>query len=303
MMLSTPALLCGALVGGGLVVVAHQLLPGRPDLGAVLDRLESTATPVTTAPAAVQTSGRSRSDGFALKVGTRVLDRTRIPLSVPRRDLDLLGIPVAKHVGDKVIGAAGGLLLPQAAGALLALGGVSVSALPLFASLLMAAFMWVSADTNVRAKARKARREFRYAVASFMERARLERGAKAGADAALYKAAAVGNHWVLARIRVALDHARLAGIPPWEALGTLADQLDVPELAAPAQTFALAGGEGSSIQTALGKQAKALRSRLLTDEQAEANAASEKAVIPGTLMFAAVMAIMAFPAAYDLLAS
>ncbi|MFE3945923.1 hypothetical protein ACFXPV_29310 [Streptomyces sp. NPDC059118] len=302
MMLSTPALLCGAVVGGGLVLVARQLLPGRPDLGAVLDRMETTeaASPLS-APGA-DGSVRSRSDTLTLQVGAAVLARSSVPMAIPRRDLDLLGIPVAKHVGDKVVGAAGGLVLPQLGGALLALAGTGLSlAVPLFVSLALAAFMWFSADTNVKAKARRARREFRYGVASFMERARLERGAKAGAEAALHRAAAVGDTWVLSRIRSTLDHAKLAGIPPWEALKTLSEQLDVPELAAPAETFSMAGGEGSSIQTALGKQATALRGRLLTDEQAEANSASERSVIPGTIMFAVVMAIIAFPAGYILL--
>ncbi|MEV0888555.1 hypothetical protein ACIQ9K_35035 [Streptomyces microflavus] len=301
MLVSTPALLSGALVGGGLVLIVRQLLPGRPDLGSVLDRLEATEAP---APAAAPADGsvRSRSETLTLRVGTAVMNRGSVPMAVPRRDLDLLGIPVAKHVGDKVVGALGGLLLPQLGGALMALLGAGLSfSLPLLVSLGLAAFMWISADTNVRSKATKARREMRYAVASFMERARLERGAKAGAEAALYQAAAVGDHWALARIRASLDHAKLAGIPPWEALKTLSEQLDVPELGALSETFSMAGGEGSSIQVALGKQATALRGRLLTDALSEANSASEKAVIPGTIMFAVVMAIIAFPAAYTLL--
>lgn len=305
MIVSTPALLCGALVGGGLVVLVRQLMPSHPDLNAVLDRLESTeapAPPVQRADAHKMASARSRSDDLALRLGAAVLARGSVSLSVPRQDLDLLGVPVAKHIGDKIVGAVGGLMLPQLAVAFLALSGTSLPLpVPLFVSLGLALSMWVSADTNVRSKARKARREFRYAVASYMERARLERGAKAGAEAALHRAAAVGDHWVLARIRATLDHAKLAGIPPWDALKTLSHQLDVPELAAQAETFSMAGGEGSSIQAALGKQATALRGRLLTDELAQANSASERAVIPGTIMFAVVLLIVSFPATYLML--
>ncbi|MFD5728942.1 hypothetical protein ACFWMT_22965 [Streptomyces sp. NPDC058368] len=304
MIFSTPALLCGGLAGGGLVVLVRQLMPSHPDLNAVLDRLEATEAPVPGPSDDVQVTAtaRSRSDDLALRIGAVVLARSSVSLTVPRQDLDLLGISVAKHVGDKIVGAVGGLVLPQLAVAFVALAGTSLPlTVPVFVSLALAFFMWVSADTNVRSKARKARREFRYAVASYMERARLERGAKAGAEAALHQAAAVGDHWVLMRIRAALDHAKLAGIPPWDALKALSEQLDVPELAAQAETFSMAGGEGSSIQTALGKQATALRGRLLTDELAHANSASERAVIPGTLMFAVVMMVISFPAAYLML--
>ncbi|RAJ48624.1 hypothetical protein K388_06972 [Streptomyces sp. KhCrAH-43] len=299
MIVSTPALLCGALVGGGLVVLVRQFMPSHPDLNAVLDRLEATDAPAPAGGGEVRepTTARSRSDALALRIGAAVLARGAMPLSVARQDLDLLSVSVAKHVGDKIVGAVGGLMLPQLAVAFMALSGTHLPfSVPLFVSLGLAFSMWVSTDTNVRSKARKARREFRYAVASYMERARLERGAKAGAEAALHQAAAVGDHWVLVRIRATLDHAKLAGIPPWDALKALADQLDVPELAAQAETFSMAGGEGSSIQTALGKQATVLRGRLLTDELAQANSASERAVIPGTIMFAVVLVIITFPA-------
>ncbi|MDG4859290.1 hypothetical protein P8605_14170 [Streptomyces sp. T-3] len=302
-MMSTAALFCGAASGCGLFLIVRELLPARPDLGAVLDRLENTQAPEPVM--AEQGAGfRARSDSWAEQIGARVLERSGASLTLPRRELDLLGIPLAKHLGDKVIGAVAGFVLPQLGAALAALGGTALPLpLPLFVSVLFGLYLWVSADSNVRAKAKVARLEFRYAVASFMERARLERGAKSGADAAVYNTASVGDGWVLARIRATLEHAKLAGIPPWQALKTLAEQLDVPELASPAETFSLAGGEGTSIRATLATQSRSLRDRLLTDKQAEANSASEKSVVPGTIIFAVLFAVIGYPAFTALMAT
>ncbi|MCB5910382.1 hypothetical protein [Streptomyces pinistramenti] len=283
----------GAMIGGGAFVVVRELLPSRPDLGSVLDRLENT-TAAALPPQ--QGSGASRSARWTEQVGVRVLGSAGARIGVPRKDLDLLGISAAKHVGDKVIGAAGGFVMPQMALALAALAGVHLPfVMPLFVSVMFGALMWVSADTNVRGKAKKLRLEYRYAVASLMERARLQRGAHSGAERALYETAAVGDGPVYTRIRTVLDQARLSGTPPWDALKALSEQLDVPELAGPADTFAHAGGEGASIIAALETQAKALRKRLQTDVQAEANADSEKSVVPGTVLFVVLFATLGFP--------
>ncbi|MFE3770887.1 hypothetical protein [Streptomyces sp. NPDC059122] len=281
----------GAMVGGGAFLVVRELLPSRPDLGSVLDRLENTAP----AQATVR-EGAAKSAVLTERVGARILASAGERLLVPRRDLDLLGISPAKHVGDKVIGAVGGFAMPQMALALAAAAGIHLPfVLPLFVSVAFAAMMWVSADTNVHSKAVKLRLEYRYAVASLMERARLQRGAHAAPEKALYETAAVGDGRVYVRIRAALERAKLSGTPPWDALKAMSEQLDVPELAGPANTFAHAGTEGANIIAALENQSRTLRKRLQTDIQSEANADSEKAVVPGTILFVVLIATLGYP--------
>ncbi len=296
-MISVAALVYGAAVGGGLMLVARELLPGRPDTERLLDRLEQTEAPASAA------AGRGTA-ALVERTGARVLAGVGASWKLPRRELDLLGIPVARHVGERCLGALGGLVLPAVATAVLALGGITLPLpVPLFVSLLMAAAVWVNADIDVRKRAAKARLEYRYAIASFLERARLERGAHISAEGAIHRTAAVGDGWVFERLRTELDRATLAGVTPWEALRQLAEQLDVPELASPAETFSLAGDEGASILAALGTQARALRHRLLTDRQAEANGASEKLVVPGTVLFMTVFALIGYPAFTAMLTS
>ncbi|MGG2463799.1 hypothetical protein ACO0M4_29055 [Streptomyces sp. RGM 3693] len=298
--MSMASVVYGAMIGVGLFLLVRELLPARPDLGSVLDRLETT----TPTPPPASRAGVSKSADLTERVGARVLASAGTRLAVPRRDLDLLGITPAKHVGDKVVGAIGGFAMPQMALALCAAAGIRLPfVLPLFVSVAFAALMWVSADTNVRGKATKLRLEYRYAVASLLERARLQRGAHAGPEKALYETATVGDGRVYVRIRAALERARLSGTPPWDALKALAEQLDVPELAGPADTFAHAGDEGASIVAALENQAKTLRKRLQTDMQSEANGDTEKAVVPGTLLFVVLIATLGYPLFQTVLAN
>ncbi|MGW6318993.1 hypothetical protein [Streptomyces sp. NPDC055099] len=292
-MIDPGALACGAMVGGGLFVLVRELLPSRPDMDAVLDRLENTAPNLTHTPRTPSPGGRRhRQDGSVWeRAGEQILASHGHRLTVPRTDLELLNKSVAHHVGTKVVGSLLALLMVQAGGLLLGLAWAP----PLLASLAFAAFIWFDADASVRRQAKAARLEVRYAIASFLERAQLERGANVGPEAAVQRTAEVGDHWILTRISAALKRAELAGIPQWEALGQLGEQLDIPELAAPAESFSLAGA-GASIQKTLATQGLLLRQRLLTDREAEANAASERLVVPGTVLFTVVLVMFAYPA-------
>ncbi|WP_249402310.1 hypothetical protein [Streptomyces sp. YIM 121038] len=263
-------------------------------MNAVLDRLENFE------PGPGRAQGGARGGGSARslweRAGEQILAAHGHRLSLPRSDLDLLGLSPAAHIGSKVVGAVLALVMVQLAGVAAVLAGFGLSlALPVLGSLAFAAYIWIDADRQVRRKARRARLEARYAIASFLERAQLERGANIGPEAAVQRTAEVGDHWVLARISAALKRAELAGVPQWEALTQLGEQLGIPELAAPAESFSLAG-EGASISKALATQALLLRQRLLTDREAEAHAASERMVVPGTVLFTVVLAMFAYPA-------
>lgn len=295
-MISPAVLGCGALIGGGLFLLLREALPVRPDPEAILDRLESTNPP----PAALHAQEPGAKLPWVERTGVRLLASFGHLLSVPRQDLALLGKTPAEHIGTKALGALAAFVMPQLFTALLALAGAGQLLAPmLLLSVLFAAVVWLNADHDVRTKAAKKRLEFRYAIASVLERAQLERGANSGVEAALLRTVAVGDHWIHARMRSALNRAELAGVPPWDALKQLGEQLNIPELAAPAESFSLAGA-GAKIMATLNTQAQTLRTRLRTDKQAEANAALEKLVLPGTLVFAVVFAMFAYPAIHAL---
>ena len=79
-----------------------------------------------------------------------------------------------------------------------------------------------------------------------------------------------------------LARTRWSGLPPWDALHTLADELGLPELDDFADIMRLSGEEGASVYTNLRARSAAMRTAMLNDEIAEANAVGERMTIPGS---------------------
>ena len=86
-------------------------------------------------------------------------------------------------------------------------------------------------DLVVHGQAAEAREAFSAAVGAYLDLVALERAADGAPAEALTRAAAVADSWPFRRIRQALDRARLAGTPPWQALATLASEVGVDDCA------------------------------------------------------------------------
>ncbi|MEU1628230.1 hypothetical protein ABZ746_23440 [Streptomyces sp. NPDC020096] len=298
-MIPTLALVCGAGAGIAVGIAVRELVPARPDLADALRRLDPARTPAPTTESAPQTGAAAVPE----QVGARLLTSLGDLVRLPHKDLELLRITPAQHLGIKALWALGAFLFPQVLLALLALAGVSLPfVLPGIASVALAILFWLHPTADVKSKAKAARREFRYAVASYLERVELARAARSGASQALVRAAAVGDSWTHLRLRTALEQAQLAGVSAWDALKQLADELDIPELARPAETLALAG-EGASVRATLQAQARQLRAALLADAKAEANTASEAMIIPVVALVVLMMIFVGYPAAAQILSS
>ncbi|MEV6133624.1 type II secretion system F family protein [Streptomyces violaceusniger] len=295
-MISTPALLSGAAAGIGLTLAVRQLLPRRPDLADVLQRVHAPAT-APARPATAAESSRDKATLLADRIGTRLMRTGWVAGRLPSQDLALLETSPARLLGRCVLYALIGLAIPQWVLLLLTLLGTPPPfAIPAAASLAFAVLLGAKCVDDVRTEAAEVREEWRHATASLLQRSALARSADAGAADALYRVAEHGDGRVLLRVRATLEHARLAGISPWTALGHLGEQIGVPELARPAATFALAGEEGATVSKALEAQAEALRSTILSEDKARANQATEKMVLP-TLVTAFIMLIfVGYPA-------
>ncbi|MER5352599.1 type II secretion system F family protein [Kitasatospora sp. NPDC002551] len=299
MIATAPAILAGAVAGLGLTVAIAGATRSRPDLTDLLRRTDARRLEHAGPGArAAQTSVLERLGGRLLgQLGEGVI-------RLPRRDLELLGRTPARHVGEKLGFALLGLLFPALLPAVVALGGGRLGlTVPALASIGLAALAWLVPDANVREEAAVARQEFRAATASYLELVCLERAADAGPSEALHKAAAIGEGWVFTRLRDALRRAELAGLPPWQGLRQLADELGVPELAAPADIIAVAGEEGASVYTTLQAQASGLRGALMTEAQAQANIASEKMIIPVTALVMLMAVYIGYPAIARIMAA
>jgi hypothetical protein len=279
------AVVAGAVAGTGVALLIRELWPAPPELGPALARLDGTARgPVTE-------RGASRLERWAEGL-------PRVPgMSVPHRELDLIGQTPGRFLRDKLMLAFLGLLTPTMVGAAVAAMGVSLPfVLPGFAAVLAAALLWFVPDGAVKDQARAARIEFAHAAAAYLELVALERAGDAGPAEALERAAAVGDGWAFRRIRDALARARVAGTDPWNGLRELAAELDLPGLGDVADIIELSGTEGAAVYGTLRERARSLRTELLADEREAANAVSERMVVPGTLLVMVMTVLVGFPA-------
>lgn len=275
---------CGAATGLGVVLVAKEIAPARLDLARTLARLAPTP-PATEDPRPTGAVGRWLA-AAAETAGVRV----------PRAQLAVTGRSAEGHLLAKTATAIAGAVVPLLALAAAHAAGIGVPPVPvlLVAVAACVAGFWLP-DLRLRGHAARARREFRAGMCAYIDLVALDRLADAGAHQALEHAAATGSGWVFGRIHAALTRARLDGTPPWEALARLADQMQVPEMADLAGILA-GTAEGAAVAATLRARSQALRAALLTDQQASANAASERLVVPVAGLGLCFIALIVYPA-------
>ncbi|MBJ7353941.1 MAG: type II secretion system F family protein [Thermoleophilaceae bacterium] len=285
------ALLGGAFLGLGVVLLIARLLPAEPDLAEALSRLTpargraNTLGPVTTA------KGKERLGVWAIKA----LPPT-VWIKTPTRELALLRIPLARFYGDKLVMALMGLAIPPLLAFFFEQIGLGFPvAIPAIASVGLAVVMFFLPNYNAVDEARKARLEFARALGAYIDLVALERNNGSGVRQAMESAAEVGDSWVFTRISEELTRSRWSGQPPWDALHALADELGLPELDDFADIMRLSGEEGASVYTNLRARSAAMRTAMLNDEISEANAVGERMTIPGSLLGVIFMALLVAP--------
>jgi len=304
------ALVTGAGVGLGLLMLARGLAPPRAPLAAALARLEvDTARPSGTwqppGPAARPSAADGGGWGVALagRPLARLAGRLGLQPSWRRRDLAIMGRSLERHLADKAVLALFGLLLAPATAAGLAVIGISLPLqLPLAASLLLAAGGFFVPDAGVRADAAARRRDLRHALGSFLDLTVIALAGGAGVEGALTDAAGIGHGFAAAGLRRALGTARLRREPPWAALGRLGEQLGIAELVELAASVELAGTEGAKVRASLAAKAMSLRAHQLAEAETAAQAATERMSLPVVLLFAGFLVFIGYPAIARILA-
>lgn len=289
----------GALLSLGLVLLVARLLPGEPDLADAFGRLTPVRGRANAAGNATSTVGKERLGVWAMKALPPGLW-----VRTPRRELALLRIPLARFYGDKLVfGFLGLVIVPLLAGFFALIGLGFPVAIPTVASVGLAAVMFFIPNYNAVDDARRARLEFARALGAYIDLVALERNNGSGTRQAMEAAAEVGDSWVFTRLSEELTRSRWSGLPPWDALHTLADELGLPELDDFADIMRLSGEEGASIYTSLRARSAAMRTAMLNDEITEANAVGERMSIPGSLLGVVFMALLVAPSLLRMFAS
>ena len=289
-----PAAAAGVMLGLGV----RAAWPAKPDLTSALDRLDASKVPTFLSADTLAPTG-----SLPERVGNRLLADLGDRIALPLRDLNLLRISPAEHLGKRVLFALYGLVVPLLLQAVLALGGVPFPfVVPAGLSLGLAALFWLWPGREVAKQAAEARLIVRHAAASYLERVALARVANSGAAQALTDTARVGGNFIFERMRQVFHQADLAGVTPWDALKQLGEELDIPELTRPADTLALAG-DGAAVYTTLQAQARQLRIALLSDQKAKANEASAAMILPVTFAVILMITFVMIPLTITILGS
>lgn len=294
------------LLGGGLIGAAGGLLlwhltPSDPQLSDVLERLSPTSAAasarsreVSAAPTRVERLGQWGLRTAPASVWT----------SAPTSELRLLQIPLARYHGEKVAYALAGLFLGPFAWAFLTLLGWNVPVtFPVLGSVALAVAGFFLPDYNVRDDAKKARREFSRALASYIDLVALERASGSGPRQALEVAAEVGDSWVFQRLGEELARTRWSGVTPWESLAELSTELGLSELADLADIMRLSGEDGAQVWGSLRARSAGMRAAMLNVEKARAVEISERMTMPMSMLGMVFLAILVTPALLRVMSS
>ena len=304
--MAEPALF-GAVLGLGVFLLIRALFPARPGLAARLGALDAARGAGEAGPRARLLATEEKLSAFRRRLGERI---ARIyaargwELRSIRADLALLGRSVEGFLATKALLAASGLLFaPLLAGWLALLGWGVTPQVPLWTALLAAAVFFFLPDLQVRRDAAARRRDFRHAVGAFLDLVAMNLAGGRGVPEALMMAVSVGDdgNWAMARIREALDNARIVGITPWQALGRLGDEIDVDELRDLSAALGLVADDGAKVRASLSARAATLRRRELAEIEGQAGERSQSMLVAQLLLCAGFLVFLSFPAAMKML--
>lgn len=284
-----PALF-GTAVGTGVFLVVRSLVPAEPDFAKVTARISG--TDVAKVEVSPDADVYTRLGGlFQRHLTTGQLMRI---LPAPA-DLDLVGKTSTQVLGTQVSAALVTLTLLPAA-ALFRMLGLAIPLAPAAGvTLLLAAVAFFAPALEVRAAAKTARADFSRAVVAYLELIAIERISGSGATQAVEGAARVAKSWPYQRMAEALDSARWAGQPPWDALQALGEELQVRELRDVADIMRMAGSQDAAVYDQLRARARSLRSSQLSREQERAAEDSTRMTIPVTATSFVFVGMLLYP--------
>lgn len=297
----TEALLAGAGLGLGVLLLVRALFPGRPLLQESVARFDAARQPKSVRLRDVNGPLVELRSGIGNRLA-REMSVRGIRYSSVRPDLAVLGRTMEGFMATKALCAVAGLLVLPVVTALVALAGGSLPlALPLFGALALALLGFVVPDVILRQQATERRRDFQHAVGSFIDLVALNMAGGRGVPEALLGAVSVGHGWAFSRISEALAGARLAGTTPWQALGDLGEELAIDDLRELAASLTLVADNGAKVRESLTSRAASLRRRELADAEGKAGEDSQSMLIAQLVLCIGFMLFLIYPAAVRVL--
>jgi hypothetical protein len=287
-------IVAGIGVGAGLLLFLRGLFPAPLTLRAALDAL-------TSAPSGRSLDRLSPSTSGARSLAARTLEANvaKIPrlaeIVVP--DLAITGVP-PETFAIKVVGygVAMALMVP-----LLAIGaataGIDVSlAIPVLGVVVLGIGGAALPFIDLHTAAERRRRHFCHSLATYASLVSMAMAGSMGWSSALEAAASVSTtDWAMDEIAQALLWSQAYHRPPWEGLDRLAERFALSDLSDLARSMAQAG-DGARIRATLETKAASLRLAETTAAEHDAQAVTQKMLLPGVLLMAGYGVLIFYPA-------
>ena len=287
-------IVAGIGVGAGMLLVLRGLFPAPLTLRAALDALSGTRND----PSLDHLSGGTNG---ARNVAARLLELNvaRIPrlAEVVVPDLAITATP-PETFAIKVVGygVAMALMVP-----LLAIGaataGINVSlAIPVLGVIVLGLGGAALPFIDLHTAAERRRRHFCHSLATYASLVSMAMAGSMGWSSALEAAASVSStDWAMDEIAQALLWSQAYHRPPWEGLDRLAERFALSDLSDLARSMAQAG-DGARIRATLETKAASLRLSETTAAEHDAQAVTQKMLLPGVLLMAGYGVLIFYPA-------
>lgn len=286
------AVLLSLVIGIALAVPLYVYAPQSVRASDALTRLGE---------AAVVTSPRSASLSRWERIGSWTahhMPQVRY-LGAPTRDLDLLEIPVSRFYASKIKSALFGFFVPLIFAGLIQLLTGQPFLMPLALAPLLALVMWTTVDSQVRAKAAAARREFTRFISVYLQLVAVALLGNTTADSALNDAASLSDSWVFQRIRREYAAADLTRTSKWDAIESLGTQLDIPAMGELGRTMRLSEAR-VGLRDQLIASADKLRDLAAADDLAAAEKVTRNASYPVYATLLPLILLLMIPPIFSL---
>lgn len=284
------AFLAGGSAGLGVFLLAVAILPTRPSLTRQLAAYDQVWRRGI-APAA-RSSIRSR-------IGAHLAERCEQRgwrFASTRADLAIAGGSWEAHLASKVLLGLGGLVLGPLLALGLAMAGVwSDPTVPAGLGAVLGCGCFVLPDLELRRAATARRRDFRHALGAFLDLVAMNLAGGRGVPEALLTAGEVGSSRAFGRIRDALASARITGQTPWQALGSLGEDIGVAELRDLAAALGLVAEDGARVRQSLTARAASMRQRELADLAGRAGERSQSMLVAQMLLCVGFLVFLVYP--------
>lgn len=300
--------LAGGVAGLGLFLLLKALFPARPGLVArllALDEVrESSDAPRILLLPEEEVSAFRRELGLRL---ARLYGSRGWHVRSTKSDLALVGRSFEGFLATKALLAASGLLaFPVLFGWLLLMGWGASPTIPFWVAVLASLVFFFLPDLQIKKEAAARRRDFRHVVGAFLDLVSMNLAGGRGVPEALMMAVSISGeqpNWAMARIRDALQGARIVGITPWQALGQLGEELNIDELRDLSAALGLVADDGAKVRSSLTARAATLRRRELAEIEGRAGERSQSMLVAQLLLCAGFVIFLSYPAAMKMLGS